>query len=572
MAKITALDAAIEWYTREKYKTLDSSRWSGLQGKIDEHRVELAKLLRSIGIDETRPQDEVWGWAIRFNEQIRKKWQDCDQTAPLAKHEAMEEIDELNEKRRLKLEAISIEDCRVTLLGWVNPKNRKSLPKETIPTVEPPQQQQTAEDSSSQQDAQPSSSIVDTDVAMTEAPDASPQASSNNASEQATLTTAEDVALGAHSDTMDVDDLFGDDFGFHDEPPAFTAPIEANNASELPLNPVPASSEDPEDNKQAVEVPRPSLRPAEAVVAAEVQAIHIDSNSGPIQDDALSTVPVLTLEANGNQFDRILGDVPTFNDDFGGTQSRQVAEAVGPRVPILNEAEEALFEELIDVSLLEQDVQQDLAPAQEEPMLAPVEDPINQADTVVNPATEVTSLNGDFKSSAEWNEYPDVPTLEEFLQFVDEPTQQTIRAIAWEKIQKFVQLEKFHYAQLDVFAFAPPEVQETMLVEYEECHQAGGQLTLPLLQSHWNDPEFSARTPICVNFSNFVVQMYPITETPPDEIFNEQVQPPAQPVVQDTSDPLGSFDLDTFDFGSFDFSGPIELEEIVNEFADVNGD
>lgn len=581
------MDAAIEWYTREKYKTLDSSRWSDLQGKMVEHRKELAKLLRSIGIDENRPQDEAWGWAIRYNEQIRKKWQDCDQAAPLAKQQAMEEIDELNEKRRLKLEEISKEDCRVTLLGWVNPKNRKLIPKEAISVVEPSSQKQTTEDASSQQDAQPCSSIVDTDVAMTEAPDTSPQASGNNASEQTTMATVEDATAGEHNDAMDVDeDLFGDDLDFCDESTAFAAPIEANNASELPSSPVPASSQNP-DNEQAVEVPKPSLHSAEAMVAAEPQTIPVDSSTAPVQARALSTMPVSTLETNDNQVDRTLGDVPTFfNDNFSGSQSPQVAGIVGTRVPILNEAEEALFEELIDVSLLEQDVQQDEAPAQQELMLAPVEEPINQVaavpqgipvtanqgDQVVNPPTEVASLNGDFKSSAEWNEHPDIPTLEEFLQFMDQPTQQTIRTIGWAKIQKFVQPDKTHYAQLDVFAFAPPEVQETMLAEYEECYRSGGQFTLPLLQSHWNDPEFSGRTPICVSFSNFVVQMYPIADSPPDEVAIEQVQPEAQPVLQSTPDCSGSFDLDTFDFGSFDFSGPIELEEIVNDFADVNGD
>lgn len=587
LARITALDAAIEWYTREKYKTLDSSRWSDLQGKMDEHREELAKLLRSIGIDENRPQDEAWGWAIRYNEQIRKKWQNCDQAAPLAKQQAMEEIDELNEKRRLKLEKISKEDCQVTLLGWVNPKNRKLIPKEAISVVEPSSQKQTTEDASSQQDAQPCSSIVDTDVAMTEAPDISPQASGNNASEQTTMVTVEDVTAGEHNDAMDVDeDLFGDDSDFCDEYPALAAPIEANNAGDLPLSPVPASSQNP-NNEQAGEVPKPSLHSAEAMVAAEPQAIPVDSNTAPVQAGALSTVPVSTLETNDNQIDRTLGGVPTFfNDGFVAIQGPQVAGVVDTRIPILNETEEALFEELIDVSLLEQDVQQNDAPAQQELMLAPVENTINQVasvpqgipvtanqvDQVVNPPTEVASSNGDFKSSAEWNEHPDIPTLEEFLQFMDEPTQQTIRTIGWAKIQKFVQPDKIHYAQLDVFAFAPPEVQETMLAEYEECYRSGGQFTLPLLQSHWNDPEFSGRTPICVNLSNFVVQMYPITDTPPDEIAIEQVQPEAHPVLQSTPECSGSFDLDTFDFGSFDFSGPIELEEIVNDFADVNGD
>ncbi|ROV92008.1 hypothetical protein VMCG_09559 [Cytospora schulzeri] len=598
LERITALDAAIEWYTREKFKTLDTSRWGDLQEKIGEHREELAKLLQSIGIDENRPQDEAWGWAIRFNEQIRQKWQDCDQTDPLAKHKTMEEIDELNETRRLKLEAISKEDCPVTLMGWVSPKKRKPLPKEAIPTAEPsPKQQTTDEDASSQSGVQPPASIVNTDVAMTEGPDASTQANGDKVPEQATITTAEYATGVAHNDAMDVDDdLFGGDFGFADECPDLVAPVEANGTSEPINDSVPAPSQTIDGKMQVVESPKASLPFVEAAVAPEPQVIPVDSNAAQIQEGDLSTVPIFTLETNGNQDNCILGSVPTsFNDDFVATQNPQAAEVLGTRVPVLNAAEEALFEELIDVSLLEDNARQDQVSAGQEHTLAPVEDSmnqsavvpqdipviVNQGDAVVDQATEVTNFNGDFKSSAEWNEYSDVPTLEEFLQFIDEPTQQTIRAIAWEKLQKFVQPDEIHRAQLDVFAFSPPEVQEAMLAEYEESHQNGGQLTLPLYQSHWNDPMFSGRTPICVNLTNFVVQMYPLTETPPDEIVNEQVQlvaqplvPAAQPVVPDTSGSfdLESFDLESFDFGSFDFSGPIELEDIVNHFADVSGD
>lgn len=580
------MDAVIEWYTRERYQTLDASRWGDLKGKIDEHREELAKLLRSIGIDENRPQDEAWGWAIRLNEQIRKEWQNCNQNDPLVKHNVMKRIDEMNEKRRMKLEQVCKEDCRVTLLGWVDLKDRKPLSNEAISTVEPLPQQQTTKDASSQQAPQLFAPVVDTDVAMIEATDASTQSNGNN--EQSILTTAEDATAGVYSDAMDVDvDLFGDDLDFGDESPDSAVTIEASNSSEPLLEPIPASSQNVDE---VVESSNLSLPSAEALIATQPQVISVDSNADHIQAEALPTVPAITSEApevNDNQGDGVLGSVLTcFNDDFGAAQNPQVADIVGTGLSVLTEAEEALFEELIDVGLLEQDVQQDQIPAQQEPMLAPVEDPIyqaaavpqdvpvtaNQDDAVVSQATEDSSTNGDFKSSAEWNERPEIPTLDEFLQFMDESTRQQIRAAAWETIHKFVHLEMFHPAQLDVFAFAPPEVQEPMLAEYEKHYRNGGQLVLPLLQSHWDDPEYSARTPMCVNFSNFVVQMYPATEPQPDEIVNEQAQPVAQPAVQETIITSDTFDLDSFDLSSFESSGPIDLEEIVNAFADVNED
>lgn len=573
MAKITALDAIIEWYTREEYQVLNASRWGSLKRKIAEHRKELTNLLQSIGIDENRPQDEAWGWVIRLNEQIRKEWLNCDQNDPLAKRKVMEGIDEMNEKRWLELEAISKEDCRVNLLGWVSIKDRKPLPDEAISKVEPSSQQQTTEHASSQQACHPSAPISITDVAMTEGTDTSTQF--NGDDEQATLTAAEDAAVGVQIDATNGDaSLFDNGLDFCDEFRDFAAALEANNASEHFLEPVSAYLQ---DLNQVAELPNSPLPSTQVMIATEPQVIAVDGNTVDFHAEALSTVPTVDQGLSS------LGSVPTFfKDDIGATQSPQLAKVVVTGHSDLTEAEEAFFEELIDVSAFEQDVQQDQVPIQQEPMLAPVEDVIyqttpvpqgvpfivDQDNAVTSQTTEVLRIHGAFKSSAEWNERPDIPTLDEFLQFMDESTKRQIRAHGWSKIQEFVQLDTIHPAQLDVFAFAPPEVQGPMLAEYEKCHQDGGQFILPLLQSHCNDAEYSARAPMCVCFSSFVVQMYPATETESDEVVDEQ----AQPTVQDTIKTSGLFDLGSFNFGTSECPGPIDLEDIVNEFADSNGD
>ncbi|KUI68050.1 hypothetical protein VM1G_03277 [Cytospora mali] len=597
LARITALDAAIEWYTREKYKTLDSSTWVDLQRKIDDLRGGLVKLLQSIGIDENRPQDEAWGWVIRYNEQIRKQWQDCDKDDHIAKHKAMEAIDEMNEKRRLKLEEIHKEDCRVTLLGWVNPKDRKPLPKEAITTVEP----------SPQHVSDSSAPSYDPDLAMTEAPGARTQVNGNDISDSATELTPEDVNACASKDAVDVDDdtsIFGGDFDFCDESLGIAAPIETNDTSESLLNPVltssetltnnedavdalfgivPASSQNTNNNEEVVEVTMPSLISTEVVAAAEPQPTPNDSNAAPILEEALSTVPTVTVEVDGIQDEDILGSMPTSSVDASADQFPQVAEVVGAEVPRLTEAEKALFVDFLEEAVLEQDVQQHQAPTEQDPMPAPMDNHFNQAaavpqdvpviakqgEPIVIEDIEIASSHGGFKSSAEWNVYPEIPTLEEYLQGIDEETLQKIRADAWAKLHKFLMLEMFHYKQLDVFAFATPEFQEMMLVEYEKCHQEGRQHVLPLWEVLEMSEDLSGREPICVSFSNFVVRMCPPTESQPGETVNEQ----AQPAAQDVFDPSGSFDFS----GSLDTSGTVEssevnFDEFLNDFADVSGD
>ncbi|KUI62181.1 hypothetical protein VP1G_09309 [Cytospora mali] len=596
LARITALDAAIEWYTREKYKTLNPSTWLDLQRKIDGHKGELVKLLQCIGIDENRPHDEAWGWVIRYNEQIRKQWQDCDKDDHIAKHKAMEAMDEMNEKRRLKLEEIHKEDCRITLLGWVNPKDRKPLPKEVITTVEPSPQQ--AFDSSAPN--------YDPDVAMTEAPSASPQVNGNSVSESATELTPEDVNACTSKDAMDVDDdtsIFGGDFDFCDESLNIAAPIETTDTIESLLDPVltssesltnnedaveallgivPASLQNTNNNEEVVEVTMPSLISAEGVAAAEPQPTSGDSNAAPVLEEALSAVPTVAVEVDGIQDEETFGSTPTSSVDKFETQFPQVAEAGGAEVPHLTEAERTLFVDFLEEAVLEQDVQQHQVSTEQEPMPAPMDDHFNQAavpqdvpvianqgEPIVIEDTEVASSHGGFKSSAEWNVYPEIPTLEEYLQGIDEGTQQKLRADAWAKLHKFLQLEMFHYKQLDVFAFATPEFQEMMLVEYEKCYQEGRQHVLPLWEILEMSEDLSSRDPICVSFSNFVVRMCPPTESQPSETVNEQ----AQPAAQDVFDPLGSFELsDSLDTSGTVHSSEVNFDEFLNDIADVSGD
>ncbi|KAK7746646.1 hypothetical protein SLS53_001831 [Cytospora paraplurivora] len=579
LATVTALDAAIEWYTREKYKVLDTSRWSDLQKKIDNHKEKLIKLLRAIGIDKMRPQDQAWDCVIRLNEHVRGLWQGCDKSDPLAMHKAMEKIDEMCEKRRLTLGTIHKEDCPVTLVGWIKLKDRKPLPQEPVTTSKPASRQQAIDDGSTSQMSECSCPKICSDNAMSELSANDLQANGDNIAEPAGFTTVGTVDARTSNDAMDVDDndsVFGGDLDTREKSPNIAAPAEADHACE-PFDLVTESSQDTDGNQNIIVGPtKVSLPPAEPVVTAEPQAISIDSNAAQT---------FITPETNGIQDESACNSLSTFSN--AGSSANQDLHIPGIENTdssssfLLDDEEAQQFAKLIAyVYQEEQTTQQVQVPTEQEYMPIPadtdhdqvialpqepmpvipksVHDQVaalpqelpviaKQDEAVTNRDTEVASPSGDFKSSAEWNIYPSIPTLEEYLKTVDHSTQQRMREAAWATLIPFVRsLETFSHQQLDIFAFAPPHAQQMMLADYERSYQDGGQFSLPLPSYLGAEPDVTTQELTCVSFWNFVVQLCTPTETQPEKIPNVQAESAAQ-------DPLNSLDmLDSTDLTSYD--------------------
>ncbi|ROW17032.1 hypothetical protein VPNG_01251 [Cytospora leucostoma] len=557
LATVTALDEAIEWYTREKYKALDTSNWSDLQGKIDEHKEKLVKLLRAIGIDKTRPQDQAWDWVIRLNEHVRGLWQYCDRSDPLAMHKAMENIDEMCEERRLMLETIHKEDCPVTLVGWIKLKDRKPLPQGPVTTAKPACQQQAIDDGSSNQMSESPGPKICSQIAMSRLSADDIQAKGDNVVEPAEFTTVGTVNARTSNDAMVADDndsIFGGDVDTREQSPNIAAPAEADHAYES-FDLVTASSQDTDGGQNTIVEPtKVSLPPADAVVTAEPQAISIDSNAAHT---------FIAPETNGNQDESACDSLSTFSNANSSTdQGLHIPgiENTDSSSSLLLDAEEAQqFAKLIAyVYREEQTTQQVQVPTEQEHMPIPAdtvhdqvaalaqEIPViaRQDETIANRDTEVANPSGGFKSSAEWNIYPSVPTLEEYLQIVDQSTQQKMREAAWATLIPFVRnLETFSHQQLDIFAFAPPHVQQMMLADYKRSHREGGQLSLPLPPYLGTEPDVTAQGLTCVSFSNFVVQLCVSTETQPEKIPNVQ----AESESLNSSAMLDSADLESYD-------------------------
>lgn len=121
--------------TRDAFKSDFEEYFQGKLQQIKHNKMQLRRQLALLGQYHLSPIDIAWNYVVLYNQKIRKLWNECTHENADERGRVMRQIDDLNCKRRQRLEEVNeLPDCPVQtwdFTGWVDPRDRNRKARST---------------------------------------------------------------------------------------------------------------------------------------------------------------------------------------------------------------------------------------------------------------------------------------------------------------------------------------------------------------------------------------------------------------------------------------------------------